>query len=43
MAWFEDRVVANHGYTVVNKFQGALFTAKQVCTSTFYLALVNRV
>lgn len=28
VAWFEDREVK--GYTIVNKFQGALFTAKQV-------------
>ena len=28
VAWFEDREVK--GYTIINKFQGALFTAKQV-------------
>ena len=30
VAWFEDREVGPDGYTIVNKFQGALFAAKQV-------------
>ena len=30
MACYEDREVAKDGYTVVSKFQGKLFTAKQV-------------
>ncbi len=29
VAWFEDRRPSDE-YTVINKFQGALFTAKQV-------------
>ena len=30
VAWFEDREVASEGYTIINKYQGALFAAKQV-------------
>ena len=32
-AWFEDREVGPGGYTIVNKFQGELFAAKQVITA----------
>ena len=30
VAWFEDREVSSDGYTIINKFQGDLFQAKQV-------------
>ena len=30
VAWYEDRNVSDNGYTIVGKFQGALFTAQQV-------------
>ena len=30
LAWYEDREVEEGGFTVISKFQGALFTAKQV-------------
>lgn len=30
VAWFEDREVGSEGYTIVNKYQGSLFAAKQV-------------
>lgn len=30
VAWYEDREVGKDGYTVVSKFQGSLFAAKQV-------------
>lgn len=29
VAWYEDRYVSDNGYTIVGKFQGALFTAQQ--------------
>ena len=32
VAWYEDKEVGKNGYTIVNKFQGALFTALQVLT-----------
>lgn len=30
VAWYEDREVAKDGFTVISKFQGKLFTARQV-------------
>ena len=42
VAWYEDREVGSDGYTIVNKYQGALFAAKQVnlCTKKNYFSNV---
>lgn len=33
VAWYEDRDIPDNDYTVVGKFQGALFAATQVIHS----------
>ena len=40
VAWFEDREVSTNGYTIINKFQGDLFQAKQVISELVVLQLM---